>query len=642
MKMASDGFHLHVLQVIHRGCDENRLFVLHIPHSAHTFTLPAQLVMARVQPNTVENMTTSNLTAQSRENALSRLEASIRPGEELDVLVIGGGVTGAGIALDAVSRGLSTAIVEAQDWAAGTSSRSSKLVHGGLRYLQMLDFKLVLEALKERDLLLTEIAPHLVRPLPFLYPLRRRVFERMFVGAGILLYDLLASMRRGKRALPFHRHLSRKQLAATFPALAATAAVGAIEYWDANVDDARFVLTLLRTATARGAHAASRTQLVELTKNEKGFVDGAILANLESGTTFAVKAKTVISSTGVWTEESQSLAGVDGGLRVLASKGIHIVVPRDRIKGTAGLILQTSKSVLFVIPWSRYWVIGTTDTPWNEDLMNPVATATDIEYVLAEANKVLENPLSKEDVIGTWAGLRPLLQPGTKEGTQSAKVSREHTVASPIPGLVVIAGGKFTTYRVMAKDAVDFALGVKRNLWPSVTHKIPLVGADGYATAERELASVTDGLGWDSLVTDHLFHRYGANIRDIAEIALRDPSLAVPLEHAPAYLRAEIAYAITHEGALHLDDLMMRRTRIVYEYLDEGSAALPEIGEIAAELLGWSQFELAHETTLYLNRTKADDAAATLPDDAAASRVRRQAEDIVAMRDVGARQQKSA
>jgi glycerol-3-phosphate dehydrogenase len=577
-------------------------------------------------------MTSSQLTARSRENALARMEASARPGEELDVLVIGGGVTGVGIALDAVSRGLSTAVVEAQDWAAGTSSRSSKLVHGGLRYLQMLDFKLVLEALKERDLLLTEIAPHLVRPLPFLYPLRHRFFERIFVGSGILLYDLLASIRPGKRALPFHRHLSRQQLAKTFPSLSASAAVGAIEYWDANVDDARFVLTVLRTATARGAHAASRTQLIEVTKNEDGLVDGAILADLEAGTTFAVKAKTVISSTGVWTEESQSLAGVDGGLRVLASKGIHIVVPRNRITGTAGLILQTSKSVLFVIPWSRYWVIGTTDTPWNEDLMNPLATATDTEYVLAEANKVLENPLSKDDVVGTWAGLRPLLQPGTKEGTQSAKVSREHTVASPTPGLVVIAGGKFTTYRVMAKDAVDFALGVNRRIWPSVTHKIPLVGADGYATAERELVSVMDGLGWDSIVTDHLFHRYGANIRDIAEISLRDPSLAVPLQHAPAYLRAEISYAITHEGALHLDDLMMRRTRIVYEYLDEGTAALAEIGELAARILGWSEPELAHEMTLYVNRMKAETTASTLPDDASAARARAQAPDIVAMR----------
>ncbi len=350
-------------------------------------------------------MTDSRLTTESRDRALSRLRASTAPGEELDVLVIGGGVTGAGIALDAVSRGLSTAVVEAQDWSSGTSSRSSKLMHGGLRYLQMLDFKLVLEALKERDLLLTEIAPHLVRPVPFLYPLRRRVFERIFVGAGILLYDLLATIRTGKRALPFHRHLSRAALTETFPDFAKTAAVGAIEYWDANVDDARFVLTVMRTAVERGAHAASRTQVVELTRNASGAVDGAVLMDLETGVSFAVKAKSVISSTGVWTEESQSLADNEGGLRVLASKGIHIVVPRDRIDGNAGLILQTSKSVLFVIPWSRYWAIGTTDTPWTEDFMNPVATAADIDYVIAEANKVLARPISHDDIVGTWAGL---------------------------------------------------------------------------------------------------------------------------------------------------------------------------------------------------------------------------------------------
>ena len=576
-------------------------------------------------------MTDSRLTPESRERALARLAASTQPGEVLDILVIGGGVTGAGIALDAVSRRLSAAVVEAQDWASGTSSRSSKLVHGGLRYLQMLDFKLVLEALRERDLLLTEIAPHLVRPLPFLYPLRHRVFERAFVGAGILLYDLLASVRTGKRALPFHRHLSRAALTRTFPDLAKTAAVGAIEYWDANVDDARFVLTVLRTAVERGAHAASRTQVVELTRNAAGAVDGAVLIDLETGASFPVKAKTVISSTGVWTEESQALAGEDGGLRVLASKGIHIVVPRDRINGEAGLILQTSKSVLFVIPWSRYWVIGTTDTPWSEDLMNPVATATDIDYVIAEANKVLAYPISHADVVGTWAGLRPLLQPGTKAGTQSAKVSREHTVASPVAGLVSIAGGKFTTYRVMAKDAVDFALGGAAKSRPCTTRHIPLVGAEGFLTAEGELRSIIDGLGWSRAMTDHLLHRYGANIRDIADIAQRDSSLAAPLEHAPAYLRAEIVYAITHEGALHLDDLMMRRTRMVYEYLDEALDALPEVAELAKAALGWSDEHAAREVELYRKRAAADADAARQPDDASASRARAAAAEIVPM-----------
>ena len=582
-------------------------------------------------------MTDSRLTPATRRSALDRLAASATPGEQLDVLVIGGGVTGAGIALDAVSRGLSAAVVEAQDWASGTSSRSSKLVHGGLRYLQMLDFKLVLEALKERDLLLTEIAPHLVRPLPFLYPLRRRVFERAFVGAGILLYDLLASIRRGKRALPFHRHLSRRGLTAAFPDFAESAAVGAIEYWDANVDDARLVLTVMRTAVSYGAHAASRTQVVELTKNTDGAVDGAVLMDLETGVTFPVKARTVISSTGVWTEESQALADDEGGLRVLASKGIHIVVPRERIKGNAGLILQTAKSVLFVIPWSRYWVIGTTDTPWNEDLMNPVASAADIDYVIAEANKVLDRPISHADIVGTWAGLRPLLQPGTKQGTQSAKVSREHTVASPVPGLVSIAGGKFTTYRVMAKDAVDFALGADAKRVPSLTARIPLEGARGFLTAERELASVIDSLGWNKATTDHLFHRYGANIRDIAAIAQADPTAAAPLAGAPAYLRAEIVYAITHEGALHLDDLMMRRTRMVYEYLDEATDALAEVAGIAQAELGWSTEQTARETDLYRLRAAADAAAALQPDDASASRARALAAEIVPMIDLSSR-----
>jgi len=582
-------------------------------------------------------MTDSRLTAETRTRALARLAQSTTPGQELDVLVIGGGVTGAGIALDATSRGLSTAVVEAQDWSSGTSSRSSKLVHGGLRYLQMLDFKLVLEALKERDLLLTEIAPHLVRPLPFLYPLRHRVWERAFVGAGIMLYDLLASARKGKRALPFHRHLSRAALTKTFPDFAKTAAVGAIEYWDANVDDARFVVMVMRTAVEYGAHAAARTQVVELTKNSSGAVDGAVLMDLETGLTFPVKAKTVISSTGVWTEESQSLADSTGGLRVLASKGIHIVVPRERINGDAGLILQTAKSVLFVIPWSRYWVIGTTDTPWNEELMNPVATAADIDYVIAEANKVLANPIGRDDVVGTWAGLRPLLQPGTKEGTQSEKVSREHTVASPVPGLVSIAGGKYTTYRIMARDAVDFALGAAAKSRPSVTQKIPLSGAEGYLAAEEELASVIHGLGWSKFTTDHLFHRYGANIRDIAQIAQDDPTLAAPLEHAPAYLRAEIVYGITHEGALHLDDLMMRRTRVVYEYPNEGTAALAEVAALAETTLGWNPEQTAREIDVYRTRAAAVGEAARQPTDAAAARARESAADIVPMIDLSVR-----
>jgi glycerol-3-phosphate dehydrogenase len=576
-------------------------------------------------------MTDTRLTAQSRADALDRLRSSVSPGQELDVLIIGGGITGAGIALDAASRGLSTAIVEAQDWAEGTSSRSSKLVHGGLRYLQMLDFKLVTEALAERDLLLTELAPHLVRPIPFLYPIRHRVWERAFVGAGIMLYDILATLRRGRRALPWHRHLGRRGVAAAFADLSPSAAVGAIEYWDANVDDARYVVTVLRTAKEHGAIEASRTQVVELARDSNGTVIGAVLEVLDTGELIPVRARAVISSTGVWTEESQALAGTEGGLRVLASKGIHIVVPRERIKGEVGLILQTPTSVLFVIPWSRYWVIGTTDTPWSQDFTHPTATSADIDYVIGQANAVLEHPIDRTDVVGTWAGLRPLLQPGTIQGTASAKISREHTVASAAPGLTVIAGGKFTTYRIMARDAVDFALGEAAHTMPSVTRDLPLVGAAGLADAERELRASSAEFGWNEALLDHLLHRYGANVLDILELVRASRDLAQPLAHAPAYLRAEIVYAVTHEGALHLDDIMARRTRMVYEYADEASAALDEVAEIAGPLLGWDADTREHEVEVYRATAAADAAAATEPDDVSAARVRGVAPDIVPM-----------
>lgn len=577
--------------------------------------------------------TSSKLTPQSRERSLEVLRGSAQ-GDPLDVLVIGGGVTGAGIALDAVTRGLTTAIVESQDWASGTSSRSSKLVHGGLRYLQMLDFHLVHEALTERDLLINKLAPHLVRPVSFLYPLEHRVWERGYVGAGVMLYDTLASLAPGKRALPFHKHVTRKGMERLFPDLRHDAAVGAIRYWDGTVDDARLVSTLIRTAASYGAQAASRTQVVELTKDAGGRVDGAVLTDLETGETFPVKARNVINATGVWTEETESLAGGTGGLQVLASKGVHIVVPRDRIKGKAGLILQTEKSVLFVIPWSRYWVIGTTDTPWTQELQHPVATAADIDYILAHANAVLADPLTRDDIIGTWAGLRPLLQPGTKEGTSSAKVSREHTVASPVPGLTVIAGGKLTTYRVMAEDAVDFALGEGAKARPSITANVPLLGAVGLEVQRNWGRRHAATYGWTPALVDHLLHRYGSLVTDIVALCQDDPSMAKPLEHAPAYLRAEIAYAVSHEGVLHLEDILLHRTRLNYEVSDRGLAALEEISQIAAAGLGWDEETRLAEVAAYTSRANAEAAAEEQPDDASAEVVRLAAHDVSPLADL--------
>ena len=580
-------------------------------------------------------MQTTALTSTTRQEALDALKRSTDRGSELDVLVVGGGVTGAGIALDAVTRGLRVGIVEAQDWASGTSGRSSKLVHGGLRYLQMLDFHLVHEALTERDLLLKRLAPHLVKPVSFLYPLEHNVWERAYVGAGVALYDVLASVLPGNRAMPWHRHLSRAGMMRLFPDLRHDAAVGAIRYWDAHVDDARLVTMLVRTAAGYGALAASRTQVVELTRRGTGVVDGAVVVDLETGRRITVRADQVITATGVWTEETEALAGDEGGLRVLASKGIHIVVPRDRIRGEVGLILQTEKSVLFVIPWSRYWLIGTTDTPWTQELTHPVATAADIDYVIEHANAVLADPLTRDDVIGTWAGLRPLLQPGTKAGTSSAKVSREHTVASPVPGLTVIAGGKLTTYRVMAVDAVDFALGARAAALPSITDRIPLAGAQGHAVLQRQARRIGATYGWDRAMLDHLLHRYGSLLTEVIALVEADPSLARPLAGAPAYLRAEVVYAASHEGALHLEDVLVSRTRLVYEQRDRGLGAIEEIADLVGARLGWTDEQRAAEIAAYTARCEAEEAASFEPDDATAEKARLRAADIAPLRDVG-------
>ncbi len=589
-------------------------------------------------------MTTLPLTAQARSVALDALRASTQPGHELDVLVVGGGVTGAGIALDAAGRGLTTAIVEAQDWASGTSSRSSKLVHGGLRYLAMFDVHLVHEALVERDLLVSRLAPHLVHPVSFLYPLTHHVWERAYVGAGVALYDALATATGTRRAMPLHRHLTRTSMRRLFPDLDPRAAVGAVRYWDAQVDDARLVSTLVRTAVSQGALAASRTQVVGLTRDDEGgagtgtsaaTVTGAELLDTETGERFTVRARNVIAATGVWTEETEALAG-PGGLEVLASKGIHLVVPRDRIAGDVGLILQTEKSVLFLIPWPGYWVIGTTDTPWKQELRHPVATREDVDYVLAHANAVLARPLTRDDVIGVFAGLRPLLQPKTKAGTSSAKVSREHTVASPTPGLTVIAGGKLTTYRVMAKDAVDFALGAAAATRPSTTKDLPLAGAEGFAQTRARADAVGARHGWDAARMRHLLGRYGSLLDELTALVDERPDLAAPLAAAPAYTRAEAVYAVTHEGALHLDDVLMHRTRLNHEQADRGVGTLEEIADLVGPLLGWDEATRAREVEAYRERVAAEEAAELEDDDASAAAVRLTATEVAPMAGLGA------
>jgi glycerol-3-phosphate dehydrogenase len=536
-------------------------------------------------------MNAASLSPASREDALARMQSG-----ELDVLVVGGGVVGAGTALDAASRGLRTALVEAADWASGTSSRSSKLIHGGLRYLEMLDFHLVREALRERGLLLNHVAPHLVHPVAFLYPLRHRGWERLYAGSGIALYDLLAKGSKGLEGVERHRHLSRRTALLVAPALRPDALVGAIEYYDAQVDDARFTMTLARTAATYGAMVATRSRVSGFERTGTR-ITGARIQDLESGRTLNVRAKAVISATGVWSGDTQAMADVDDPLRVRASKGAHLVVRRDRLQLSTGLIIRTEQSVLFVIPWGAFWLIGTTDTDYDADRDRPLATGDDVDYLLEHVNSVLATPLGRGDVVGVYAGLRPLLDGGADA---SAKLSREHAVSQPLPGLVVVAGGKFTTYRVMAEDAVDrAATQLGRGVPSSRTRDVVLVGGDDYAATWAARSQMAAESGLDGAWIEHLIQRYGSLTTEVLDVMVQQPSLAAPLEGSGRYLLGEVSYAVTHEGALHLEDILARRTHVSIETTDHGAAAAREVGAVMAPLLGWGAERLREEIAIF-------------------------------------------
>lgn len=566
-------------------------------------------------------MKTAILGPAQRAEALARMAE-----QELDILVVGGGVVGAGTALDAATRGLSTGLVEARDWASGTSSRSSKLIHGGLRYLEMLDFALVREALKERGLLLERLAPHLVKPVPFLYPLQHKGWERWYAGSGVALYDAMSVSSGHGRGLPVHRHLSHKRALRVAPCLKRDALVGALQYYDAQVDDARYVATIVRTAAAYGTHAANRARVVGFLREGERVV-GARVEDVEEGREYEIRARQIVNATGVWTDDTQALIGERGQFHVRASKGIHLVVPKDRIHSTSGLILRTEKSVLFVIPWGRHWIVGTTDTDWDLDKAHPAASSADIDYLLEHVNEVLATPLTRDDVEGVYAGLRPLL---AGESDATSKLSREHTVAHPVPGLVVVAGGKYTTYRVMAKDAVDEAVhGLDQRVAECVTEDVPLVGAEGYRALWNARARIAARTGLHVARIEHLLNRYGALTEELLELVVADPSLGEPLVAADDYLRAEAVYACTHEGARHLDDVLTRRTRISIETFDRGTRCAREVAELMAPALGWDGDQIEKEIAHYQKRVEAERESQRQPDDLTADAARLGAPDIV-------------
>ena len=565
--------------------------------------------------------------------------------EVVDVLVIGGGVTGAGAALDAASRGLTVALLEARDFAAGTSSRSSKLIHGGLRYLEQLAFPLVREALHERARLVQTIAPHLVQPLPFLLPLTAPAWQRAYFGAGIALYDVLGAAFTSSRPIPGHRHLSRTATLEAFPGLRPDVVRGAIRYWDAQVDDARHTLAVVRTAAGYGARVLSSARVTGLLREGAGgdgaghaadaAVVGVQVADLTDGSSFTVRARSVVAATGVWSDDIGTMLGdAAPDLRVRASKGVHLVVPRSAIDGGSlaaaggssdGLILRTPTSVLFVIPWNEQWIVGTTDTPWKLDRDHPAASSADIAYLLDQVNRVLVRPIAADQILGVYAGLRPLL---AGESDDTSRLSREHAVVTPVPGLVLVAGGKYTTYRVMAEDAVDAAVEGLPGVPPSRTAHLPLVGAHRWSEVRDRAAELAAGAGVTEAAVERLLHRHGDRTPDVLALAADDADLVQPLPGAPDYLAAEVVHAVTAEGALHLDDVLTRRTRISIETAHRGVETAERVAALMARELGWDEERTTREVAHYTARVDAERESQRMPDDRTADAARLGAADV--------------
>jgi len=409
-----------------------------------------------------------------------------------------------------------------------------------------------------------------------------------------------------------------------FPGLRPDALIGAILYHDGQVDDARHTVTVGRTAASLGAAVATSTRVVDLLKDAREVV-GVRARDMESGEELDIAARTVVAATGVWSDDISEMLGGRPGLRVRASKGIHLVVPRSAIVGESGLILRTERSVLFVIPWGGHWIIGTTDTDWSLDRAHPAASSHDIDYLLDRVNTVLERPLTHGDIEGVYAGLRPLLS-GEDEAT--SRLSREHAVIEPMLGLVLIAGGKYTTYRVMAKDAVDLAARRLRDVPKSRTDRLPLLGADGYAAAWSSRRSTARRHGLSVGVVEHLLERYGTVVAEVLALIDERPELARPIVGAPEYLAAEVVHAALAETALHLDDVLTRRTRISIETVHRGLVSMEDVADLMGGVLGWDAAARRREVEHYRARVAAERESQRMPDDRTADAARLGAPDV--------------
>tara|TARA_B100000586_G_scaffold116801_1_gene84169 strand:+ start:115 stop:1305 length:1191 start_codon:yes stop_codon:yes gene_type:complete len=390
------------------------------------------------------------------------------------------------------------------------------------------------------------------------------------------------------------------------------------------VDDARYVISAARTAAGLGSLVVTSTKVTGIV-HSNGRVSGAEVKCLETGQEFKVSCGTVVNATGVWSGDIEEYAGGNNS-RVRASKGIHLLIPRNRLDLEAGLMLRTSQSVLFVIPWDQHWIVGTTDTDWNLDRAHPAASQKDIDYLLSTLNQVLSTPLSSDDVVGVYAGLRPLL---TGESEQTSKLSREHAVSISTPGLVSISGGKYTTYRVMASDTID-AVGIDQDLDlpASKTASVPLIGAAGYSKVRSEAEKLAGDSGLGLNVIDHLISRHGDRIGEILELISASPDLADPLVSNHPYLRAEVVHAVRSEAALHLEDVLTRRTRLSVETWDRGTGPARQVAELMAQELGWGSATIDNEVDHYLWRVESERESNTQLDDLTADATRLGARDV--------------
>jgi glycerol-3-phosphate dehydrogenase len=534
-------------------------------------------------------VTSYRLSADDRAESLRRLAT-----DELDLVVVGGGVVGAGAALDAATRGLAVALLERHDWASGTSSRSSRLAHGGLRYLEQLEFGLVREALGERGLLLERLAPHLVRPVPFILPLTRG-WERPYLGAGVALYDALSRISRTGAPLRGHRHLSRRSVQRVAPGLAADQVSGAIGFYDAQIDDVRHTLAVVRTAASRGVLALSGVEVTGLLRDGERVI-GVTGVDRETGQQVQARARVVLGAVGVWSDQVAAWLGRPAPAAVVPSVGVHLVVPRDAIRVGTAVIARTPTSVLFLLPWGEHWLVGTTDTEWTGDRDDPRATPADVDYLLDQANRWLSRPLTHDDVVGVYAGLRPLVAAAGEDQGETAKLSREHVVNRPVPGLVTVAGGKYTTYRVMAADAVDAAAKeLPEPVPPSRTQFVPLAGAAAFGELWQDRERLARESGLALPVVTRLLRRHGSLAYEVIDLVADRPELGGSLHADTLYLRAEVEHAVTHEDARHLDDVLVRRTRLALVTRDGGLSCAADAAGLMAPLLGWDEDRVTAE-----------------------------------------------